>query len=125
VRRIGNAWPRAGVRAAAIVVMHPSKPAFGHCVRVFGTQVIVPSALRVPLWLFVLWNFHSNAPIVAAHLVVYANSEDGISTPSARADRSNRGSFLDLALGAAYTQAIGPDGRIYTENNGTLFVVGE
>ena len=34
--------------------------------------------------------------------------------------------FLDLALGAAYTPlALGPDGKIYTENKGTLFVIGK
>jgi hypothetical protein len=33
--------------------------------------------------------------------------------------------FLDLALGAAPAPlAIGPDGKIYTENKGTLFVIG-
>jgi hypothetical protein len=33
--------------------------------------------------------------------------------------------FTNLALGAAYTPlAIGPDGLIYTENDGRLFVVG-
>ena len=34
--------------------------------------------------------------------------------------------FLDQALGAAYTpRAIGPDGKIYTENKGSLFVIGQ
>jgi hypothetical protein len=37
-----------------------------------------------------------------------------------------RGSlFTNLAPGAAYTPlAIGPDGRIYTQNDGHLFVIG-
>jgi hypothetical protein len=33
--------------------------------------------------------------------------------------------FLNLALGAAYTPlSIGADGKIYTQNDGHLFVVG-
>jgi hypothetical protein len=33
--------------------------------------------------------------------------------------------FLKLALGAAYTPlAIGADGLVYTQNDGTLFVTG-
>jgi outer membrane protein assembly factor BamB len=33
--------------------------------------------------------------------------------------------FLNIALGAAYTPlSIGPDGKLYTQNNGHLFVVG-
>jgi len=33
--------------------------------------------------------------------------------------------FLNLALGAAYTPlSIGSDGKIYTQNDGHLFVVG-
>jgi len=34
--------------------------------------------------------------------------------------------FLKVAIGAAYTPlAIGPDGRIYTQNDGVLFVTGD
>ena len=34
--------------------------------------------------------------------------------------------FLNFAIGAAYTLlSLGPDGKIYTENDGHLFVVGE
>ena len=42
------------------------------------------------------------------------------------ADGVERGSvFTNLALGAAYTPlAIGPDGKIYTQNDGHLFVIG-
>jgi hypothetical protein len=70
-----------------------------------------------------------NAPAVDANGVVYANSEDGnvyaigqgqgvFTTPRQRL-------FLQLALEAAYTPlALGPDGRIYAENDGQLFVVG-
>jgi hypothetical protein len=33
--------------------------------------------------------------------------------------------FLNLAIGAAYTPlSIGPDGKLYTQNNGHMFVVG-
>ena len=61
----------------------------------------------------------------------YANSEDGsvyaiaqghtgvFTTPLARF-------FLKIAIGAAYTPlAIGADGKLYTENDGFLFVVGQ
>jgi hypothetical protein len=61
---------------------------------------------------------------------VYANSEDGnlyvisqgqtgiFTTPASHL-------FLNLAIGAAYTPlSIGPDGRLYTQNDGHLFVVG-
>ena len=34
--------------------------------------------------------------------------------------------FLNQALGAAYTPlSLGPDGKIYTENGGILFSVGQ
>src|SRR5262249_1189181 len=43
-------------------LMHHSNPTFAHWFPdVLGTQEIVPSALRVQLWLFVFWNFHSTA----------------------------------------------------------------
>lgn len=71
-----------------------------------------------------------NMPAVDSNGNVYANSEDGnlyvipqghtgvFSSPS-----SVR--FLNLALGAAYTPlSIGPDGKLYTQNAGHLFVVG-
>lgn len=72
----------------------------------------------------------TNAPVVDSNGVVYANSEDGnlytipqghsgiFTTPQAMF-------FTQLALGAAYTPlSIGPDGKIYTENDGQMFVVG-
>src|SRR5262247_4073332 len=41
-------------------LMHHSNPTFAHWFpEVFGTQVIVPSALRVHAWLFMFCNFHS------------------------------------------------------------------
>ncbi len=66
-----------------------------------------------------------NAPAVDRAGVVYANSEDG-NLYALRADGTLRDNlFLDLAIGAAYTPvAIGGDGRLYTENDGHLFVVG-
>jgi outer membrane protein assembly factor BamB len=57
--------------------------------------------------------------------VVYANSEDGNVYALDRSGVLAGRVFLKLALGAAYTPlAIGQDGLIYTQNDGTLFVVG-
>jgi len=71
-----------------------------------------------------------NMPAIDMNGNVYVNSEDGniyvlpqghsgvFTTPT-----SNM--FLNLAIGAAYTPlSIGPDGRLYTQNDGHLFVVG-
>lgn len=67
-----------------------------------------------------------NAPVVDKKGVVYANSEDGNLYAIQQGGTLKQNLFLDLALGAAYTPlAIGPDGRIYTENKGTLFVIGK
>jgi len=58
--------------------------------------------------------------------VVYANSEDGNVYAIDRAGHPIGRLFLKLAIGAAYTPlAIGADGRVYTQNDGTLFIVGE
>jgi hypothetical protein len=57
---------------------------------------------------------------------VYANSEDGNLYAINQGGILKANIFLDLALGAAYTPlAVGPDGKIYTENKGTLFVIGQ
>jgi len=57
--------------------------------------------------------------------VAYANSEDGSLYAIDRSGKLLGSVFLKVATGAAYTPlAIGPDGRIYTQNAGTLFVVG-
>ncbi len=57
--------------------------------------------------------------------VVYANSEDGNVYAIDRTGAPVGRLFLKLALGAAYTPlAIGGDGQIYTQNDGTLFVLG-
>jgi len=71
-----------------------------------------------------------NMPAVDVNGTVYANSEDGniyvipqghtgiFSTPQSSL-------FLNLALGSAYTPlSIGPDGILYTQNNGHLFAIG-
>ncbi len=71
-----------------------------------------------------------NMPAVDMNGTVYANSEDGsiyvIPQGHAGIFTTPRSSlFLNLALGAAYTPlSIGPDGRLYTQNNGHLFAVG-
>jgi hypothetical protein len=71
-----------------------------------------------------------NAPAIDANGTVYVNSEDGnvysipqgnqgvFSTPQQKI-------FLKQAIGAAYTPlSIGPEGRLYVQNDGHLFVVG-
>jgi hypothetical protein len=66
-----------------------------------------------------------NAPAVDALGNVYANSEDGNLYVIAQGGTLTGQLFLNLAIGAAYTPlSIGYDGRIYTENDGKLFVVG-
>lgn len=66
-----------------------------------------------------------NAPAVDAGGNVFANSEDGNLYMIAPDGTLVQNLFLNLALGAAYTPlAIGDDGRIYTENDGYLFVAG-
>jgi hypothetical protein len=71
-----------------------------------------------------------NAPVVDSNGTVYVNSEDGnvYSIP-----QGNHGVFtipqqqifLKQAIGAAYTPlSVGPDGKLYVQNDGHLFVVG-
>jgi len=58
--------------------------------------------------------------------VVFANSEDGNVYAIDRAGQEIGRLFLKVAIGAAYTPlAIGGDGRVYTQNDGVLFAVGE
>src|SRR5205823_14794528 len=65
-----------------------------------------------------------NAPAVDVNGIVYANSEDGNLYEILNGVVVNQ-VFTQLAIGAAYTPlSIGPDGRIYTQNDGRLFVVG-
>jgi outer membrane protein assembly factor BamB len=66
-----------------------------------------------------------NAPAIDANGVVYANSEDGNLYAINQGGTVKQRIFLKLAIGAAYTPlSIGSDGKIYTENDGHLFVVG-
>jgi outer membrane protein assembly factor BamB len=71
-----------------------------------------------------------NAPAIDINGTVYANSEDGNLYTLPQGDsgvftKPKQSIFLNLAIGAAYTPlSIGPDGRIYTENDGHMFVVG-
>jgi hypothetical protein len=71
-----------------------------------------------------------NAPAVDMNGTVYANSEDGnlYTLPQGNTGvfTQPKGSiFLNLAIGAAYTPlSLGADGKIYTENDGHMFVVG-
>ncbi|HXO20618.1 MAG TPA: hypothetical protein VOA87_11925 [Thermoanaerobaculia bacterium] len=66
-----------------------------------------------------------NAPAIDSHGVVYANSEDGGLYTINQGGTLKDHLFLDLALGAAYTPiSLGRDGKIYTQNEGHLFVVG-
>jgi hypothetical protein len=56
---------------------------------------------------------------------VYANSEDGNLYAINQGGILKQKIFQRLALGAAYTPAsLGADGKIYTQNAGHLFVVG-
>jgi outer membrane protein assembly factor BamB len=66
-----------------------------------------------------------NAPAVDANGTVYANSEDGNLYVINQGGTLRGKIFLRLAADAAYTPiALGPDGRLYTENDGDMFVVG-
>ncbi|HEX9985273.1 MAG TPA: hypothetical protein VGF69_18590 [Thermoanaerobaculia bacterium] len=66
-----------------------------------------------------------NAVAVDAAGIVYANAEDGYLYSIDQGGLLRQRLFLRLALGAAYTPlSIGPDGRIYTQNDGYLFIVG-
>ena len=67
-----------------------------------------------------------NAPAIDANGVVYVNSEDGNVYVLEQGGKLQSKLFLQLALGAAYTPlSLGPDGKIYTQNDGELFVVGQ
>ncbi|HEY4642646.1 MAG TPA: hypothetical protein VII75_14985 [Thermoanaerobaculia bacterium] len=66
-----------------------------------------------------------NAPAVDANGTVFSNSEDGnlyiINSSGVLINQV----FTNLAIGAAYTPlSLGPDGKVYTQNAGKLFVTG-
>jgi hypothetical protein len=71
-----------------------------------------------------------NMPAVDMNGTVFVNGEDGniYSLPQGHNGvftTPGSSMFLNLALGAAYTPlSVGPDGRLYTQNAGHLFVVG-
>jgi hypothetical protein len=66
-----------------------------------------------------------NGPAVDRNGVVYVNSEDGGLYTINQGGTLRDHLFLDLAIGAAYTPiALDGGGRIYTQNDGHLFVVG-
>ena len=77
-------------------------------------------------WINIGFEWCINAPVVDSHGVVYASSEDGNIYAINQGGTLKQNLFLDLALGADYTPlAIGPDGKVYTQNKGTLFVIGQ
>src|SRR5262249_37448059 len=66
-----------------------------------------------------------NQPAVDAAGTLFLNSEDGTLYAFDASGAVVGQIFLDTALGAAYTPiALGPDGIVYTQNNGRLFAVG-
>ena len=66
-----------------------------------------------------------NAPAIDSNGVTYANSEDGNLFAINPNGSLKQKIFQQLAIGAAYTPAsIGGDGKIYSQNDGHLFVVG-
>ncbi len=66
-----------------------------------------------------------NQPALDASGTAFLNGEDGVLYAFDREGHVVGEMFLDTALGAAYTPlSIGPDGIIYTQNNGVLFAVG-
>jgi outer membrane protein assembly factor BamB len=65
-----------------------------------------------------------NAAVVDANGVVYANSEDGNLYAIGQGGILIQNIFQNLAIGAAYTPAsLDGSGRIYSQNDGFLFVV--
>ena len=67
-----------------------------------------------------------NAVAVDGRGVVYADSEDGNLYAIAQGGTLAQRLFLRVALGAAYTPtSIGPDGRVYTQNDGVMFVINQ
>lgn len=66
-----------------------------------------------------------NAPAIDANGVIYVNNEDGNLYAINPDGTLKQRIFQQLALRAAYTPAsIGPDGKIYSQQNGRLIVIG-
>jgi hypothetical protein len=66
-----------------------------------------------------------NAPAIDGNGTIFSNSEDGNLYVLDRNGQLLNTVFTNLAIGAAYTPlSIGPDGKIYTQNDGRLFVTG-
>src|SRR5438105_414943 len=67
-----------------------------------------------------------NAPAIDGNGVTYANSEDGNLFAITSNGNLKQKIFQQLAIGAAYTPAsIGGDGKLYSQNDGHLYVVGK
>ena len=67
-----------------------------------------------------------NAAVVDANGTVYANSEDGNLYVIGQGGVVQQRLFQQLAIGAAYTPAsLDASGRIYSQNDGVLFVAGK
>jgi hypothetical protein len=67
-----------------------------------------------------------NGHSVDTNGVVYANSEDGNLYAINQGGTLKQRIFQQLALGAAYTPtSMGSDGKIYSQNKGIMFVVGQ
>jgi hypothetical protein len=66
-----------------------------------------------------------NMIAVDSNGISWANSEDGNVYAIDHTGNLTGRLFLKTAIGAAYTPlSIGGDGRVYTQNDGTLFAVG-
>jgi hypothetical protein len=71
------------------------------------------------------FEFCVNAAVVDRNGVTYVNSEDGNLYVVNQGGTLRESLFLNLALGAAYTPvSMTSDGKVITQNDGTLFVVG-
>ena len=67
-----------------------------------------------------------NAPVIGADGLVHVNSEDGNLYVLNQGGTLKHKIFLKHAEAAAYTPlSLGPDGKIYTQNDGVLFVLGK
>lgn len=67
-----------------------------------------------------------NAPAIDAQGTVYANGEDGVLYAIPQGGGKAQAIFLRQSIGAAYTPlSIDAKGRVYAENFGSLYVVGE